>query len=384
MRTTLRKKRGGTKKPTKKEIDKRKIDFTKKKKTNTKSRKKRIKAWIWFLIILFVSFFIALPTWRVLDVYSKVVIDDEGMGIFDTLNEGIKVLKDDPLKGEENDRINILALGMRGEDDPHGGLLTDSIMIISYKPSTDETALISIPRDLYVKIPDYGRNIHKINSVYWIGEQEQEGAGVEYTRKTVASVLNIPIHYLVRVDMQAFKDVIEVLDGIDVYLEEPFSETKQFGSYKFKLPAGENHLGPDEAFYYVQSRFQSSDFDRARRQQEVIIAIRDKAKEVGIFTSPSKINQLISVVEDNVITDMKPWEINKIMKIAKDIDLDSTQRLVLDNSPGGFLYSTYVGEAYALRPVGNDFGKIQEAANLIFEVTIDTETNTIEKPSAID
>jgi LCP family protein required for cell wall assembly len=334
---------------------------------NKKShRSRRFKAWGWLLLIMVISFVIALPIWKILEAYTKVVVGNTDTSLWGTINQGIKVIKNDPLRGEKQDRINFLILGMRGADDiEHGGLLTDTIMVVSYKPSTKETAMISVPRDLYVRIPGQGKQIYKINSVHAMGEQKNK-QGIEYMRKTVASVVNLPIHYVVRVDMAAFKDTVEMLGGIDVTLDKPFTENKQFGKYKFYLPAGKNHLDGDTAFYYIQSRFSTSDFDRARRQQEVITAIKEKALQQGILTDPTKLGQTLTILEKHVRTDIQPWEITKLAKIVKDIDLAKTIHLVYDDRPGGYLFSTYVEQLYALRPIGNDFTRMQNAANNIF------------------
>lgn len=335
----------------------------KKKKEETITPKRRFKAWLWLIIIGIIISPVAFSLWKTVQGANKISIGD-GENLFSSLT-GLFTNK--ALSGEDDDRINILLLGMRGEDYSNGGLLADTIMIFSYKPSTKQVAMISVPRDLYVLIPGGDKKVRKINSVHAIGETKEENGGLEYMANTVASVLDLPIHYTVKVDFTAFKESIDALGGIDIYLEEPFSEPTQFNGESFYLPAGENHLDGEKARMYVQARFASSDFDRARRQQQVIKAMKEKATSLGFLANPKKINDLINAISDHVRTDMKTWEMTKFIKIIKDLDLDKAIQFVFDNSEEGLLYSTTINGSYALRPVDNDFTKMREKVENIFE-----------------
>src|SRR3989338_8508021 len=108
---------------------------------------------------------------------------------------------DRELAGEADDRINVLLLGMGGLDHD-GPFLTDTMMVASFKPSTKQVALISLPRDLLVPIP--GSGWRKINYANAIGETEHPGQGGELAAKVVNQVLGIPIHYYVRIDFAGF------------------------------------------------------------------------------------------------------------------------------------------------------------------------------------
>ena len=121
---------------------------------------------------------------------------------------------------KDEDRINFLLLGIRGEGDINGGLLSDGIMLLSLKKSTGQVALMSIPRDLYLQMPGEAR-YEKINAAYAIGLEKYEN-GLNYAKKTVAYVTGQYIDYAAVINFDAFKDIIDLLGGVTIYLEKPF------------------------------------------------------------------------------------------------------------------------------------------------------------------
>jgi len=125
------------------------------------------------------------------------------------------------LVGKKDDRINILLLGMGGPGH-NGPYLTDTIITVSIKPSTGHIAMISIPRDLGVDIPDYGKQ--KINHANAYGEAKQEGAGAIYATKVIEDTFDITIPYYVRVDFQAFKEIIDNVGGVKIDVETSFTD----------------------------------------------------------------------------------------------------------------------------------------------------------------
>lgn len=120
------------------------------------------------------------------------------------------------------------------------------------------------------------------------------GGGIDMAEKVISKITGIYIDKTVVFDFSAFKEIVDAVGGIDIYLEKPFKESSQWG-YEFSLPAGNNHLNGEQALYYVRSRYSTNDFDRARRQQEVIIAIKNKALTLGFLTNPLKINSCFPV-----------------------------------------------------------------------------------------
>lgn len=342
--------------------------------------------WILFLIIILVGVGGAL-IYKTGFTFSQINVKNNSM---------LPLAEDEPTPVPDPDRINILVLGLRGEGDPDGGLLTDSIMVVSFKKSTGQVALISIPRDLYLTMPGEQYK-EKINYAYALGYEKRKGpgGGLLYSKIAVSRITGLNITYAISVDHMAFKEIVDILGGIDVYLDNPFIEDQQWvrggdnGSSSaffiqsetatttqgatttqklvFEIPAGNSHLDGNTALYFVRARFSTSDFDRARRQQLVLMAIKDKAFSLGVLTNPIKINQILDVLGRNVRTDMPLGEIPNFVKIAQNFSDKRVSHKVFDTTPEGLLYETQSETgAYILLPQGDNFDKIQESCKNIF------------------
>ncbi len=322
------------------------------------------------------------------------------------------------LEGEKDGRINVLLLGMRGEGVTGGGTLADTIMVLSIHPSSEKdgdqidqtkASLVSIPRDLYVQIPKTSEH-RKINAVYALGREQGETGGIENMKAVISEITGQPIHYAVTIDFKGFTELVNSLDGIDVTLTEPFLEGVQFHepqvcdpyiytvptnplqyqnkyhvnpsgvrrivkSYPlcynkseecgglFKLPVGINHLDGETALCYARARYQTSDFERARRQQVVIQEIKKKALSAGVLTDFSKVGAVLESLGNNVRTDMELWELERLYNLYKKIggDVSLTQK-VLEDSEEGLLYTPEFNaeRGYVLFPRGDNYDRIQE------------------------
>lgn len=270
----------------------------------------------------------------------------------------------DRFKRGELARLNVLLLGIRGEGDPNGGLLTDTIMVLSLDQKTQQAALISIPRDLYVEMPN-SRSKGKINEAYAVGMSrggwEQ---GLAYGKESVQAVTGLDIHYVVNVDFLAFQEIIDSLGGITVHLDKPFSEKEQF---TFDLPAGNVKLDGRMALLYSRARKSSSDFDRARRQQEVLLAVKEKATSLGVVSNPVKLMSMMDSIGSHVRTDAETWEIKGLAEIASKAKVQNMKHRVFDDGPTGLLYASKAPNGtYILLPEGGKFNKVQEACQNIF------------------
>jgi LCP family protein required for cell wall assembly len=324
-------------------------------------RKSRLRRFfLSFIILAVLCGAIGIFAFKTGFTFSQITVDNNGGG---------KLPIEQPIKEKDPDRVNILLLGLRGEGDPHGGLLTDSLMLVSIKKSTGQVALLSIPRDLYVKIP--GTEIHeKINAVYAYGEKMKQGSGgMLYSKVIISEVTGLYIDYAVSVNFEAFKEAIDAIGGVDVYLDKPFVENQQFtNEIILNLPAGKNHLDGETALFYVRSRYTTSDFDRMRRQQQVLVAVKDKSLSLGVLANPVKIFNLLDVLGRNVRTDMGMGEIQEMIRLASNVNADKISKKVFDTSQEGLLYSSHgTNGAYILLPVGGNYEKMREACRNIFQ-----------------
>ncbi|MFW5884748.1 MAG: LCP family protein [Patescibacteria group bacterium] len=314
------------------------------KNTNKNSDKKRFYKKKWFLVTVFLLFIVlgtggyfAYKTGYVLNKISEKNQSNIG-SLFNALPV---VGKKDDIKQDDQGRTNILLVGMRGENMPGGGLLADTIMLVTLKPSENKVGIVSIPRDLYVKIPDSEQK-SKINSIYYYGEQKRGTTGLQEMKKTVSSVTGLDTHYSSSINFEGFKQLIDAVGGIEINLETPFYEVSQFvqGNEcggEFVLPQGENVLSGEQALCYVRARTNTSDFDRAKRQQVVLKKLKDKLVSLGTLSNFSKINDILNAVGNNVKTDMDTNEMKKFLEKYNGLKDAEIHQRVLENSEEGLL-----------------------------------------------
>ena len=263
--------------------------------------------------------------------------------------------KNFPMPVRETDRFDTLLLGIRGaEDTENGGLLSDSIMLFSSDKTTGKLSLVSIPRDLYVNLPGVVKG--KANEVYEKGLIKKNE--LDFTKNAFSRITGVYIDNLIVFDFQGFKEIVDTVGGIDIELKQPFEEKNQWG-YEFSLPAGKNHLNGETALYYTRSRYSSSDFDRSRRQQNVIFAIKEKAFSLGILGNPLKVNALISSLKNNIETDFNILDTKSLLDLALDLNSSSNNLETKTMSTENALYETKQDELYILLPQNNDWSLIK-------------------------
>ncbi len=213
------------------------------------------------------------------------------------------------------------------------------------------------------------------------------------SKKIVSQIIGLEIDYAVSIDFRAFQEIVDTLGGVTIYREKPFMEDLQWqgegkeGSpfwYKktitdektkkekevwaLHIPAGQVTLDGNAALYYVRSRYTTSDFDRSRRQQEVLLSLKDKAFSLGVLANPFKISEILDSLKRHLRTDISPEQIFDFIELAHNSKVNSVKRWGLDTTPSGFLYESYLQDgSYVLFPVGNNFDKIKEACRIIFE-----------------
>jgi LCP family protein required for cell wall assembly len=347
--------------------------FSRSERSDFEPRKKRFWKKRWFKVLaIILLLLVATGGWAMYKTgttLSKISTKD---GFLKSLWKTIPGIGPDQLQGEKDGQINVLLLGMRGNNMPGGGLLADTIMIAMARPKENKVALLSIPRDLWVKHPDSSTQ-SKINSVHALYEEKGEGEGMDAMKQTIGEITGIPIHYAVRIDFNGFKELVDTVGGVDVYLDKPFSEPKQFegeNALDFSLPTGRNHIDGQKALFFVRARYASSDFERSRRQQQVLIALKDKMLSLGTLADFGKVNNILNVLGEDVRTDMDISEMKKFFELANKSQNPQIKQKVLDTSEEGLLYSTKAdtpeGKTYVLLPSGGNYDKIRELVKNIF------------------
>lgn len=268
--------------------------------------------------------------------------------------------KNFPWPIQEPDRWDVLILGIRGNNDPDGGLLSDSIMLFSLDKKTGQSTLTSIPRDLYVDLP--GMSKGKINEIYEKGVTRRKTA--EFTEEAFSRLTGVYIDNLIVFDFQAFQEIVDNLGGIDLTLPKPFEEKSQWG-YEFSLPAGLNHLSGQNALYYARSRYSTSDFDRSLRQQQIIFAVKEKAWQAGVLANPIKVASLLKSLNKNIVTDMNIFDTGRLIQLGNALNTESTKTTLRHLSTENILYQTFNNNIYVLRPKNDDWKTFRDYFNQI-------------------
>lgn len=239
---------------------------------------------------------------------------------------------EEALRGADTGRINILLLGRAGLHYP-GKNLTDTVMILSIDLSGKRVALLSLPRDLYVPIGD--SNLYtKLNSVYQYGLSTDQG--IEPLRQTITTVTGLPIHYFFTLDFDGFEKVVDTLGGISVDVPRDMYDTRYPGknySYEtFEIKKGWQTLDGATALKYVRERHADpeGDFGRAKRQQQVIQAIKSKAFSLGTLMNIVTVNRLLEALGDSVKTDMPTEDMTRFFELAKSLDTQNISTTVID------------------------------------------------------
>ncbi len=258
------------------------------------------------------------------------------------------------------ERVNILLLGSDSRSDEKNGR-TDTLILATIDPAAKTAGMLSIPRDLWVSIPGYGED--RINAAYRLGQiQEHPGGGIALVKETIEANLGVPIHHYVLVDFEGFQQIIETLGGLDICIPETIDAATYYGypaqaiskegyysfvpaslvetaennptanletteqekGYQFLyIEAGQHSLDGYTTLRYARSRASATaDFARVKRQQAVLLAIRDKALRLGIIP---KLPQLWQTMNQTVETDLQLADLLQLSRLAYKIPLVDIQ-----------------------------------------------------------
>jgi LCP family protein required for cell wall assembly len=327
-----------------------------------------------FLILAWGGYF----CWKIVSVSRTVRIDNApASALSDIRSLAGSFLASDrrPLRGEEDGRVNILLLGKAGERYP-GRDLTDTVMVMSLDTRNRKVALLSLPRDLYVKAPG-GFFQTKINAMYQYGLGREEGA--EPVRQAVQDVTGLPLHYFFIIDFDGFEKVVDTLGGVNVEVMRDIYDPRYPGpnySYQtFEIRKGWHKLDGATALKYVRERHDDpeGDFGRAKRQQQVIQAVKNKAFSLQTFANPATLDGLLDVLGESVRTDIAPDEIESFIALAKQTDTHNITNVVVDAwKPDSLLRVSHVQVGptamFILLPRVGNWSEVRDLAAHLFDL----------------
>lgn len=304
------------------------------------------------------------------------------------------------LKGEDEGRVNILLAGNSADDPGHNGAnLTDSIMVLSMNTKDNTAFIMSIPRDLYVNIPDHGYG--KINETFQDGESDNfsesgyADGGMGLLEKVVYQNFGIQSNYYALVNYTALRDAVNAVGGIDVTIDSSdprglYDPSKDLSTRLplVKLSNGVHMLDGQAALNLARARgdaygsygYGRSDFTRTENQRKILIAIKDKASSSGTLANPIKVGQLFDSFGNNVQTDMKLAEAKRFYELIKKVPSSDITSASLSNGKDVNLLKSYTnryGQSTLIPAAGiDDYSDIQEyVQKLITQGTKTTDQN---------
>jgi len=273
-----------------------------------------------------------------------------------TLLWGVRFVRDAKLDSSDG-HTNILIMGIGGGDH-EGADLTDTIMVLSLDPVKKTVALISIPRDIW---SDTLKD--KVNTAYHYGELKKKGGGLLLAKVTMEDVIGIPIQYAVVVDFSGFTKVIDAVGGIDVNVPEAFTDTQypKPGMEQSACPgdptnacvyetvhfdAGLQHMDGARALIYARSRHaegnEGNDFARSRRQQIIIVALKDRFTHPAAWATLSRLQALPRLLDDATDMDMTVVQAFMVGRLFASTSQDQIKKIAFDqllDTPPAYLYN---------------------------------------------
>jgi LCP family protein required for cell wall assembly len=267
--------------------------------------------------------------------------------------------------------VTVLVMGLDYGDwsaDREGPSRTDTMILLTMDPLTMTAGVLNIPRDLWVNIPGFGYG--KINTAYYLGEANQlPGGGPGLAIKAVEGLLGVPINYYAQVDFYAFVKFIDIIDGILVNVEQEIKIDPIGSGNTIILTPGQHRLYGPEALAYARARYtDGGDFDRARRQQEVLLEIRRRVFKPEVFpTLLTRAPEIYQELSGGIHTNMSFDEAIQLGLVAKDITKEAI-RLASIAPPDQVLFAKSPdGTQDILKPISD---KIRETRDYIFGAAI--------------
>jgi LCP family protein required for cell wall assembly len=252
-------------------------------------------------------------------------------------------------------RVNILVMGLDYRDWEAGETAsrTDSMMVLTIEPEEKTAGLLSIPRDMWVNVPGFGQ--YKINNAYFLGEiNHLPGGGPALATQTVEEFLGIDVHYYAQIDFNTFVQFVDYMGGVKIDIPERIKLIRPGGAPPIRLDAGIYNLSGELALAYARSRSTGDgDFDRALRQQQLIIALRDQFLRPDvqrlIFSNPQGVWDIFS---GGIRTNIPFGDAFNLGILALDLDTSNIVQRVI-SPPEYVTFATSPDGLEILKPITN-------------------------------
>ena len=295
-----------------------------------KKRKSRTKRILKYAIIVLLIILIGFSSW-----FGSSIVGNINKIFHGNVFSDVHALISGTNLTESNGRINILLAGNSIDDPGHqGGILTDSIMVISFNPANKSGFILSIPRDLWVKIP--GWNHEKINAAVDVTNFSQSGypsGSIGQLQEIIQTDLGIPIDYEATIDYTAFKNAVNTVGGITINIQSPDPRGMYDPYTQLKLPNGQVTLSGQQALDLARTRgdgpgsygIPSSDFTRTQDQRLMLVALIKKSLTLGVLSNPVKVVSLFKGLGNNITTNLSLGDITSLLNLSGGFNLSHLQ-----------------------------------------------------------
>jgi LCP family protein required for cell wall assembly len=234
----------------------------------------------------------------------------------------------------EGGRINVLLLGIDRRNGTGWAYRTDTIIVVSLDPKIRTAGMLSIPRDLQVTIPGHGEDRINTANVFGYRQDNPEG-GPDLLKETMETNFGIPIDGYLMVDFVLFEEVIDRLGGIEVDVPRVLHDTRYpdprpgdpHAFKKIHFDPGRQQMDGKRALEYARSRMSTTDFDRAKRQQLILLALRERALSPGAIP---RWPLVAKAVVDGVKTDMDLGDLLALAVLVARIEPSNMKQVVLE------------------------------------------------------
>ncbi len=245
-------------------------------------------------------------------------------------------------------RVTVLLMGIDQRAGETGPFPTDTMILLSIDPAGKTAAVLTIPRDLWVEFPGLPQP-GKINTAMIRGDQIDYpgGGGPALAMRTVERNLGVKVQYYVVINFEVFTEVIDAIGTVEVCPPEPIDDDQypdgSYGTISIHFDAGCQELDSERLLQYARTRHGNSDIDRSRRQQEVIMAVRDRVLSAGgVIALLPRVPALWESVRENVRTNLSLQDIVRLALAAEGISSENIRQgqitfeeVYLQQSPEG-------------------------------------------------
>lgn len=314
-------------------------------------RKRRKLRWGRLIIVLLVlGLFVAGLFWGSVWLYDHIISPPQN---------NIAAVDENIRKNEKlNERINVLLLGIddgdseAAESEPKR---TDAIILLSFDPKQNQVAVLSIPRDTKVILPGH-KDPDKINAAFAYG-------GAVMAKQTVANLLRVPIHYYCLADWRGFIDVVNLIGGVDIYVDKDMYYEDPYANLVIDIKHGYQHMDGETAGKYVRFRKDElGDIGRVQRQQKFLKAAAEQMFSVQNVT---KISSLLATLDKYIQTDLNTLTMLKAANSFKFFGDDKMRSCMLygkfdDQSGISYWYADEEAVNKSLEELGIPYIKKQE------------------------